>query len=303
MRWLLPLAAVAALLANCPGPAQADELIVDGATRTYSIHLPAGRPPSRPVPLVLAFHGGGGAGRSMAGLTGFDRLSDRDGFIVAYPDGLHRHWNDGRATIVEKSDDVGFVAALIAQLERRYAVDRRRIFAAGISNGGMFAARLACEMADRIAAVAIVAANMPADLAPRCAPARAISVLQINGTADPLMPFGGGTVGLVFGAGLGGRVLSVADTLALWARLDHCGQAAPPATLPPLAPSDRTTVRRIAHESCAEQSELVLYEIDGGGHAWPGGPQYFPRAVVGRASRQLDASATILRFFANHPMP
>lgn len=298
----MPLAVGAALIVTIVARAQADELVVDGVTRTFAVHMPAGRAPATPVPLVLAFHGGGGAGRSMVGLTGFNRLSDRDGFIVAYPDARHRHWNDGRATIVEKNDDVGFVAALIDLLERRYPIDRHRIFAAGISNGGMFTARLACEMADRIAAVAIVAATMPQDLAPRCAPARPISVLQINGTEDPLMPYRGGTVGRVFGGGLGGRVLSVDETMALWARLDQCRPAAAPVALLPIAPSDGTKVRRIAYEGCAGKTDLVLYEIDGGGHAWPGGPQYFLRAVIGKASRQIDASAAITRFFAAHPM-
>jgi polyhydroxybutyrate depolymerase len=273
-----------------------------GVARTYMLHVPAGRDPSKSVPLVLAFHGGGGRGRAMVALTGLDAPADRDGFIVVYPDGINRQWNDGRRTAHSTADDVGFIARLIAALAHRFPIDRQRIYATGISNGALFSERLACDLAAEIAAIAPVAGNMPADIAPACAPARPVSVIQISGTADPLVPYGGGQIARPFGLGEGGAVLSVADTIAFWARRDGCGSSPVESTPAAIAPPDGTRVVRAAYEQCARGTSVVLYTIEGGGHTWPGGPQYLPVGLIGRASRQLNASDAIAEFFRLHPI-
>jgi polyhydroxybutyrate depolymerase len=296
------LALLALLSSGCAAQAGDPEMTlqVGGVTRSYVLHLPTPRP-TAPLPVVLAFHGGGGQGRRMAGLTGLDPLADRRGFIVAYPDGIDRHWNDGRSTIKRKTDDVGFVAALLDEFERSYKIDRARVYATGISNGAMFSERLGCDLAGRIAAIAPVAGTMPVDIADTCRPSAPVSVLQIGGTADPIMPFDGGAVADFGGLGEGGVVLSDVRSAALWAGLDRCPAPAAPTVLPPAAEPDGTSVTRTIWAPCAGGARVVQLTIQGGGHTWPDGPQYLPKFIVGPVSHQLDATSAIVDFFLATP--
>src|SRR5262249_25082621 len=144
-------------------------------------------------------HGGGGHASSMPKFSGFDNLA-RDPhnlFIVAYPESLNKSWNDSRG--LSPADDVAFVRALIDRLEDELPVDPHRIYATGISNGGFFSNRLACDLSDKLAAIASVAATMPTTLPESCHPLRPISVLYMNGTKDPLVPIGGGPIGAKLG--------------------------------------------------------------------------------------------------------
>src|SRR4051794_10686067 len=202
----------------------AHSLTVDGRERTYALHLPPAVTTGTVLPLVLVFHGGGGEGKQMPALTGMNGIADREGFVAAYPDGIDRNWNDGRfsqaiTTQRFNLDDVGFVSALIDELATTLPIDRSRVFATGISNGGMFSQRLGCELADKVAAIAPVAGSLSELLVPGCAPARPMPVLMIHGDADPLVPWNGGPVA---GSGNRGRVLSVADTVSRWVALDGC---------------------------------------------------------------------------------
>jgi len=277
-------------------PAASDEkrdLVVDGVTRHYLLHVPAGLHPGRRAPLVLVFHGGGGHAANMPGFTHFDDLADKELFLVAYPDGVNHHWNDGRAG--STADDVAFIRALLDELERSYPIDAHRIFATGISNGGFFSNRLACEMTDRLAAFASVAATLPEPLAPACKPSRPISVLYIQGVNDPLVPIDGGKIGFRRGRSLG-TCLSLAESAKFWRAND--GISAPPISddLPDRV-NDGTHVRRQIWAGGKNDTEVVVYTIDGGGHAWPGGPQYLPKFIVGTASQNLNATRTIWDFF------
>src|SRR3954453_21116917 len=191
----------------------AHSITVDGRERAYTLHLPPAVATGTALPLVLVFHGGGGEGKQMPALTGMNAIADREGFVTAYPDGIDRNWNDGRysqaiATQRFNLDDVGFVSMLIDELAATLPIGRSRVFATGISNGGMFSQRLGCELADKGAAIAPVAGSLPGVLAPGCAPSRPMPVLMIHGDTDPLVPWNGGPVA---GSGNRGRVLSVAD--------------------------------------------------------------------------------------------
>lgn len=287
------------------GPACAadavEQMQVAGQARTYAIHVPDGRAPADGFPLVLAFHGGGMQGQGMRRLTGFDALADARRFIVVYPDGIDKHWNDGRSTIKHPQDDVRFVAELIDELERRHPVDRARTYAAGLSNGALFAQRLGCALSGRIAAIASVAGTMPKELGVQCRPSRPVALLQISGTADPIMPFDGGDVADFGGRGEGGQVQSAARTTSFWAR--HNGCAASPAlqALPPRVALDRTRLMQARYSGCVAGGEVELLTVAGGGHAWPGGAQFAPRRVIGVVSRQLDASQAIVDFFLAQP--
>jgi len=302
LRSLRALALVAAAgMAACAQAARADtteHLVVGGVSRTYVLHVPPS--PGRSMPLVLSFHGHGGTGDEQSHLTGFDALADRDGFIVAYPDGIDRGWNDGRPETAKNGDDLAFASALIDALQQRYNVDPKRIYATGFSNGAIFSNYLACNESERIAAIAPVSGTMPVADAPRCKPKRAIPVLEIDGTADPIVPYNGGEITL---AGLKrGQVLSAPATAAFWAKNAGCSPDPATSTLPPIATSDGTTVTSTTYSGCSSHASVVLYTIQGGGHAWPGGPQYLPALLIGPASRELDASDTIIQFFLAHPM-
>jgi len=294
----IALSCVAAVHLSAQQPARTEErrtLRVNGQNRAYLLYLPTTWRPGAPVPLVLVFHGGGGRGRGIAPHTGFSRLAEREGFIVAYPDGLNRRWNDGRG-YAATHDDVGFVRALLDTLRQELSVDPRRVYATGISNGAMFSYRLACDLPGVFAAVAPVAGAMPTDLAPACDHTEPVSVLALQGTADPLMPYAGGGV-----ARRRGRVLSATRSIAFWATVSGCA-AAPVTTLEPdRAPGDGTRVHRTAYGGCRDGRSVELYTIEGGGHTWPGGPP--AGRAVGRVSREVDATALIWGFFVQHPKP
>lgn len=281
--------------AAAPAPAgESRTLQAGGVTRRYFLYLPSTWHRGRPAPLVLVFHGGGGRASGIAPHTGFSRLAEREGFVVAYPQGLNGRWNDGRG-YAATHDDVGFVRALLDTLGRELGVDPRRVYATGISNGAMFAYRLACDLPGVFAAVAPVAGAMPADLAPGCAHTQPVSVLAFQGTADPLMPYAGGGV-----ARRRGRVLSAERSIAFWATASGCA-AEPVATDEPDRVTDGTRVRKSVYGTCREGRSVELYTIEGGGHTWPGGPPV--GGAVGRVTREIDATTLIWAFFAEHPKP
>ena len=213
--FVLPAAvAVGADLAGAAGDFS-KTVVVRGVTRSWLLHVPASYAGTLPMPVVLLLHGGGGRAAGIERSTGgFSALADRHGFIAVYPESRRGHWDDGRETVTDHTDDVAYIGALLDALAAEYKVDARRIYAAGISNGGMMSMRLACELPGRFAAIATVGANMPAALAASCGSARAVPVVMFSGTTDPLMPYGGGRV---FGP-VGGQVLSAPDTAAFWAR-------------------------------------------------------------------------------------
>lgn len=278
------------------------EIVVGGLTRTYHVHLPQSYDKTQPAPLVLPFHGGTGRGERMPQLTGFNEVSDRGGFIVVYPEGVDRHWNDGRDTVPNAVDDVAFVSALIDRLNETLSIDRKRVYATGISNGGFFAERLACELSNKIAATASVAATLPENYS--CRPSRPVSVLLIHGTDDPFVPYTGGQVkgrGTSRG-GYGGRALSVADTVKYWTDHDKCPPSAVTTRLEDRDVRDGTTVRRDIYVQCRGGTEVVLYTVNGGGHTWPGGLQYAPEAFIGKTNRDINASQVIWDFFKKHSL-
>ena len=271
---------------------QSRALRVAGVERSYLLITPSSYQSGHPVPLVLVFHGAGGAPRQMARHTGFTALAEREGFVVAYPAGLHRRWNDGRGIV--SSDDVGFIRALLDTLERELSIDPRRIYATGISNGAMFSYRLACDLPGVLAGIAPVAGAMPSALEERCAHAPPVALAAFQGSADPLVPYGGG------GVALRGQVLPAVGSVELWAASAGCG-GAPTVTLEPDRVTDGTRVRLSVWNGCKDGRDVELYTIEGGGHTWPGDAA--ARGLLGRVSRDLDATTTIWSFFSSHPKP
>ena len=268
------------------------EILVDGTTRTFLLHVPQTLTRNHPAPLLLVFHGGGGHDYNMPRFTGFDRLADARGLIVAYPESVNGHWNDTRA--LSRADDVAFVRTMIVELQRSYPVDPARVYAAGISNGGFFAQRLACELSAQLAAVASVAATMPETLVPVCHPSNPISILFIQGTADPLVHIEGGNV-----ARTHGRNISLAAATQFWIQHNQTAKKPDSSDLPS-HDSNGTSVHRETYSEGQQDTEVVVYTIRGGGHTWPGGPQYFPAVLVGKTNHDINASEAILEFFSRH---
>ena len=266
-----------------------------GLTRTYHVHLPPAASAGKPLPLVLALHGRLGDGAGQAKLSGFNAVADQEGFIVVYPDGYQRSWADGRGTTPADNagvDDVAFLGAALDAVMAKERVDATRVYVTGMSNGGFMTERLGCDLARRFAAIAVVAANFDQPLAARCAPSHPLPVLLIHGSDDPLVPEAGGLMD-------GEPVLSTADTVARWATLAGCGATPSGAQLPTLV-NDGTSVARSTYSGCQGGAQVVFYNVSGGGHTWPGGYQYLPASLIGKTSRNLDASATIWRFFAGY---
>ncbi len=262
--------------------------------RVYYLHLPRNAGPALALPLVLAFHEGGGQPSGMAETTHLNSVADEHGFAVAYPEGIDRHWND--ELIHSSANDVAFISALIDKLIAEKHVDGARVFATGLSNGGFFAVRLACELTDKIAAVAVVSATMPEALSHSCKPSRPISMLFMLGTQDKFVPINGGTV-----AGDRSRVLSLDAAAQFWIAQDHISAKGQQQQMPNTNRRDRTQAQRTIYRDDKSKAEVIVYKIVGGGHTWPGGSQYLPRWLIGRVDRDFDASEIIWQFFQSHP--
>lgn len=234
----------------------------------------------------------------MRRLTNLDARADAAGWLVAYPDAIDGHWNDGRdgpagAAGDEGVDDVGFAVALVDHLVDVAGADRRRVYATGMSNGAMLCHRLAAERPDVVAAIAAVAGTMPErQLATEGA--GPVAVLVVHGTADPIVPWAGGPVS---GSPSTGRVASVEDTAGWWRRADGTGSS-PTAEEPAgPGPEDPTSVR-LTTWSGPGGADVALLAVDGGGHTWPGGLQYMSQRVIGRTTTHVHASDLVVRFFA-----
>ena len=275
-----------------------------GRKRTFRLYAPARR--DGPLPLILVLHGGGGSGGNMEWMTqrGFNRIADRDGALIAYPDGVEKGWNDGRTDLRSEAvkqgvDDVGFLRALVQELSAGFPIDPTRVYATGMSNGGLMSYRLACDAADVFAAVAPVAANLSVELAPRCRPSRPVSIAIVNGTEDQIVPWNGGPIKVLWSER--GEVLSTGATVARWTELNRCGEMRSAAPVDSVG-DDGTSV--VLHTGeCAQGSAVALYEIVGGGHTWPSGEPYLGTRIVGRVSRELDANEVIWRFLGRHSTP
>lgn len=263
--WLLALLATEA---GCAPPAardgspRQDTVLVGGAARTYALQTPSGGT-SAARPLLLAFHGTGESGRGMQRTTALDALGSREGFLVAYLDAAVGNWAEGCACSradLEGVNDTGFVRAVVEDVARRFPVDRARVYAAGFSQGGLFVQRLACDMADLVAAVASVSAPMSSHLAETCAPSVPVGVLVIQGTLDDAYPYEGERSGRR--SLLGGR-----ETADLWRVLDGCPSEARVREWPDRA-ADGTRVLDERWSGCGRGVEVRLTTVDGGHHAW-----------------------------------
>jgi polyhydroxybutyrate depolymerase len=270
-------------------------ITVDQTERSYALHVPDRM--NAPAALVIVMHGGGGSAKSAIAQTGFDAEADKRGFITAYPEGTagpggrFHTWNAGACcgvAVRRGMDDVGFIRAMVADIAAAYPLDPRRVYATGLSNGGMMAYRLACEAGDLVAAIAPVSAVIV--VAP-CEPRFPVSVLHIHGTADQNVPIAGG---------VGAKSIvkypypPVERSIAFWAASDDCGKD-------PIVSSPAPDVTLRSYPRCTRGIAVDYYVIDDGSHAWPGGKRL--AKFLDEPSQAIAATPLIWQFFATHPKP
>ncbi|HEY7470762.1 MAG TPA: PHB depolymerase family esterase [Gemmatimonadota bacterium] len=274
------------------GPGDYDLLVASsGGARSYSLHVPAGWNGTSPLPVLLVFHGFPPG--NLRAVTGFDAIADERGLAVVYPDAHDQEWAIGCTACTGAAragiDDVRFVEDLLDDLAEQMPVDSRRVWAAGFSMGAFMTHFLACEIPDRIAAFASVAATMIEEVVIGCEPVRKVPWLFVHGSDDPVLPADGSE-------GAFARTISIQTTTAIWADFDGCAEATV-TDLPDQGDGERTRVRLHDWSACEAGIDVLWYEVVGGGHDWPGSPVDFP-SQVGFETTDLDASRAIADFVA-----
>ncbi|HEU4322463.1 MAG TPA: PHB depolymerase family esterase [Roseiflexaceae bacterium] len=281
-------------------------LTVDGRERSYLVHIPSSYDGSTPYPVVLVFHGGGSNAEQLVAYSGMNETADRNRFIAVYPNGTGETvqgiavllWNGGPRQPggeVAGVDDVRFTRALLDDLATVVRVDERRIYASGMSMGGIMVYRLASELSDRIAAIASIAGPMGTAT---CDPTRPVSVLHVHGTADEAVPFNGG-VGRLDQSGT--DFYSADYSIQAWVRANGANPTPTVEALPDTA-DDGTRVSRQTYGGGKDGTEVVLVTIEGGGHTWPGRDFGPGMEVLGVSTKDILANDVIWEFFAKHPM-
>lgn len=280
----------------CAQPTQGQPLHLQHADRerSYLLYRPESLLRREPVPLVLMLHGGFGSGRQAEQAYRWDKLADREGFVVVYPDGVGRSWNAGGMccgpALREGVDDTGFLAQLIEVVAEAENIDRRRVYMTGMSNGAAMAYRYACEAGVSVAAIGPVAGTF----SQACPNPRPVSVLAIHGLDDQNVPFAGGagTKGVTKG-----NWFPVEQTLDAFRRAGRCEPA----------PTQKAGAVQTSTAHCEQGRDVVLITIDGAGHQWPGSvPSSGPLArllPLDTPSTALDATSALWNFFRSHPAP
>jgi len=310
---VLGLAAGSSRGARDAGPLTAGDhdivLPFGGRARSYRVFVPTSATGGRPHPVVVNFHGGGSNAAGEERFSEMDHAASRYGFVVVYPNGTGvlpnalLTWNAGTCCGYAKAhdvDDVGFTLAVIDDVARRLPVDRRRVYATGMSNGAMMAYRLAVDASMRIAAIAPVAGGM---VVQSFAPARPVPVMHFHSLDDPRALYKGG-LGPPF-PGTNTRVLHppVERVIADWVRFDGC--VAVPQVRPTISSGGKTATE-IVYAPCRQGTEVVLWRLTGSGHVWPGGQQNLgplARRLLGQPTNVVDANELMWRFFQRHPLP
>ena len=282
------------------GNAEGMQTTADG--RQYILHVPYLYKGSSPAPLVFVFHGGGGAAQGIANMSGMNNVADREGFLVAYPNGTGGgrggggggSWNLGprasnsNAASKQNVDDIGFVRQMISDISSKYNVDKSRIYTAGLSLGGMFSYRLGCEMTDTFAAMAAVASTMEP---PSCSPSTVLPVLHIHGAQDENIPLKGGR----------GKMTAMRNSwpapqqgIDFWKSKDQCSDSQE------VVYQEHNTVCK-TYQGCQAGTEVTFCLVGNQGHGWPGmPPKRWQKQKGVPVNQSFNASEMVWSFFKKH---
>jgi polyhydroxybutyrate depolymerase len=259
-----------------------------GEERSYLLYVPESYDPAKPTPLVISIHGFVQWPANQMQTTLWNDLADQYGFIVVYPSGtgFPKRWRAGGS---DSNPDVTFISDLIDQLESEYNIDPARIYANGLSNGGGMTVLLSCDLSERIAAIGSVAGaySLPWSA---CHPKRPVPAIVFHGTADPIVPYLGGISG-----DSRFNLPAIVGWVEELARRNGCQGT--PTEIP-----SSGEVSGVLYDGCTDHADVAFYTITGGGHSWPGGKP-LPEFIVGRTTRDIDATKTMWSFFQQHPLP
>ena len=260
----------------------------DGIQRDYILYIPELYDGSSAVPLVLNFHGYGSNANEQMFYGDFRDIADTEGFLLVHPEGTtfigNQFWNVGFPGISSTIDDVGFTEALIDELATLYTINLDRVYATGMSNGGFMSFLLACQLSEKIAAVASVTGSMTQNTFNNCNAQLPTPVLQIHGTDDDVVLYNGNTLSI-----------PIADVISYWVDYNNCETTPSTTTLPDLDVSDGSTVEHSVYENSDNGITTEHMKVIGGGHTWPG-------SVLNTAgtNQDIDASMEIWLFFSRY---
>lgn len=254
-------------------------IIHDGIDRSYIIYIPENYNPEVAVPLLLNFHGYGSNAFEQMNYGDFRSIADTAGFIIVHPEGtLHNgitHWNVGGWTIGSTVDDIGFTNSLIDSLGLLYNIDNERVYSTGMSNGGFMSFLLACQLGNRIAAIASVTGSMTPETYNDCDPSHPTPILQIHGTADGTVPYNGQL-----------WTTAINDVLDYWVSYNNCNTTPEIIDIPDIDPNDGSTVEHFTWSDGDNSVNTEHFKVSGGGHTWPG-------SIFGGSGTNKDINASI----------
>lgn len=285
------------LLSDVVAADSSHQICVDGMQRSYLVHLPPCYDSSQGAPLVLVLHGAASNATWVARASDMNRQADRSGFVAVYPNGTgcgpFLTWNDGSRSgclATPEIDDVKFIRCTIDQLMADLNIDPSRVFAVGFSSGAFMCYRLATDLSDRISAIAPISGSL-ARVKER--PSRPVSVMHFHGTCDPIVPFEGPS--LLTPRDI--RFLSVEQGIEIWRNNNGCSEK-PSSVCYRDCVLDGTSVCTTVYGPGVEDAEVVLHQINGGGHTWPGKVSLLGR--LARSTREIPANELIWEFFQKH---
>ena len=262
--------------------------VFEGLSRDYRIYIPAIYNSNSPVPLLFNLHGYTSNNIEQELYADFRPIADTANFIIIHPNGTPDNvgsltWNNfGLSTV----NDLGFINALIDTAIANYNIDINRVYSTGMSNGGFMSYDLACQLSNRIAAIASVTGSMLTSKLNDCNPSRVVPVMQIHGTADATVPY------------LGNLIFAPIETLVeTWVQKNNCNATPIQTDLPDINSSDLTTATRHLYTGGTNGNTVEFYKINGGGHSWPGAP-----ININITNMDFSACREIWRFFSQYSL-
>jgi polyhydroxybutyrate depolymerase len=267
-------------------------IISSGAKREYLLYVPKNLDPAKPAPLVITLHTSMSWPSSAMAISHWNRVADENGFIVVYPAGTGwggASWEMKGSETPSRMPDVIFISQLIDKLEASYNIDKSRIYANGMSNGGGMAFVLSCTLSDRIAAVGLVSAGLDPGWN-WCPGRRPVPVIAFHGAADPICPYNGGHTRLG-----GDGFPNIPAFMATWSQRNHCAAN-------PTESAVAADVTRLQYTNCADHADVDFYTIKNEGHQWPGGKRIVAEFLVGHYNHSIDATEQMWAFFREHSL-
>lgn len=276
------------------GGSFAQQINVNGISRSYIVVVPESAAPGEPAPLLFVYHGHGQPPEDIREQSGLDSIAGAHGYLVVYPLGFDLRWKVLDNLEPVRLSDIDFTLEMVERIAEDIDIDRTRIYATGFSNGGQFTHRLGCELPRTLAAIAPVGSTFTIAVRDRCDQDDPIPVTVFLGDEDQQFPWEGEIVG-------SDGTLSAEDNLLYWADVNGCPAARDTMPLPDVDPGDQTTVSLYSYSGCAEDADTRMFRINGGGHTWPGSTRG-GNAVAGRQTNDISASQEMIDFFDAHPL-